>query len=113
MGFADHYLSKQQSVIRIPFESASRDLRYCIVIPCYNEDKLSVSLDSLWDCRRPESGVEVVIVVNSSESDTQAVINQNLKTIDEFKTWKTSHTDPALKFHLINVSNLPEKHAGA
>ncbi|HJX71071.1 MAG TPA: hypothetical protein VJ346_03935 [Bacteroidales bacterium] len=74
---------------------------------------MSVTLDSLWKCRRPESVVEVVIVVNSSESDTQAVINQNLKTIDEFKTWKTSHTDPALKFHLINVSNLPEKHAGA
>jgi glycosyltransferase involved in cell wall biosynthesis len=113
MRFANHYLSKQQSVIPVSFESPSADLKYCVVIPCYNEEKLFITLDSLWRCKRPESGTEVIIVVNSSESDTQAVINQNLKTIKQFETWKSSHSDPVLKFHLLHLQKLPEKHAGA
>ncbi len=113
MGFADHYLSNQQTVIRTPFEKPSRDLKYAIVIPCYNEDRLPVTLDSIWSCQRPASAVEVIIVVNSSETDTPDVINQNLKTIDEFETWKAAHTDPAFKCHLIHIQNILKKHAGA
>ena len=113
MSFADHYLSKQQTVIRFPLEKPSRDLKYCIVIPCYHEDKLLVSLDSVWNCKRPDSEIEVIIVVNSSDTDNADVINQNLKTIDEFETWKDTHTDPALKFHLLHVQDILKKYAGA
>jgi glycosyltransferase involved in cell wall biosynthesis len=113
MSFANHYLSKQRSAFHIPSETPYRDLKYCIVIPCYNEDRLIVTLDSLWQCQRPGSGTEVIIVVNSSESDIPAVLDQNLRTIEEFKIWKSSHADPALKFHLIHVPDLPVKHAGA
>lgn len=113
MSFADHYLSKQQTVIGIPLEKPSRDLKYFIVIPCYHEDTLLVTLDSVWHCQRPESLAEVVIVVNSSETDTPDVINQNLKTIDEFEAWKDAHIDPALKFHLLHIQDTMKKHAGA
>lgn len=113
MSFADHYLRKQQKALHIPFEKPSRKLKYCIVIPCYNEDRLLVSLDSIWNCQRPESEIEVVIVVNSSETDTTDVINQNLKTIDEFEIWKQAHIDPAIKLHLVHIRGIPKKHAGA
>ncbi|MBN2213831.1 MAG: glycosyltransferase [Bacteroidales bacterium] len=113
MSFANHYLSKQTFVNLNLSETASPDLKYCIVIPCYNEDKLPVTLDSLWKCRRPASGVEAVIVVNSSESDNRAVIRQNLNTINEFKKWQSLHSDPDFRFHLLHIQNLPAKHAGA
>jgi len=113
MSFANHYLSKQKSAVHIPSVTPSRDLKYCIVIPCYNEDRLIVTLDSLWKCQRPGSGTEVIIVVNSSGSDDPVVLDQNLRTIEEFETWKSSHADPVLKFHLLHVPDLPVKHAGA
>jgi glycosyltransferase involved in cell wall biosynthesis len=113
MSFADHYLAKQQTSVYIPFEKPSRNLKYVVVIPCYNEDTLTVTLDSLWNCQRPASGVEVVVVVNSSETDIREVIDQNLKTIDEFENWKVTHNDPAIRFHLIHVQGIPKKHAGA
>ena len=113
MSFADHYLSKQQTATCFPFEKPSRDLKYSIVIPCYNEDRLLVTLDSVWNCQRPESDTEVVVVVNSSETDTPDVINQNLKTIEDFETWKDAHADPAIKFHLLHFQGIRKKYAGA
>lgn len=113
MGFADHYLSRQQPVYSNIHKDAIPDPGYCIIIPCYNEDNLTSTLESLWNCRRPEHGVEIIIVVNSSQADPPGVIRQNQLTIHEFEDWHRSHRDPGIDFKLIDFQNMPVKFAGA
>ena len=113
MGFADHYLNNQ-SYLRsempaIPGEKAG----IVIVIPCYNEDRLCDTLNSLWYCERPESKAKVLIVVNSSASSSAEILKQNLKTIDDAKKWIAEHQDKKLSFTIIHKSSVPDKIAGA
>ena len=39
-----------------------------VVIPCYDEDYLQLSLMSLQKCNRPQCDVEVIVVINHSET---------------------------------------------
>lgn len=113
MCFADQYLNKQQVSHPQNFEKPSNNLGSCIVIPCYNEDKLNVTLNSLWECKRPGWNTEVIVVVNSSESDREEILKRNRETINEFELWEKDHRDQKLRFYMIHTPNLPEKHAGA
>lgn len=82
-----------------------------IVIPCFNEDKLSKTLNSLVQCVQPDCQVEVIVVINSGEHHPQEIKEQNLKTLNEFQDF-TSRAKSSIHFHLIHQANLPKKHAG-
>ncbi len=111
MSFADQYISKQTSVYQVSVP-VQEDLGICITIPCYNEPKLTKSLDALWNCNRPECSVEVIIIVNSGENSPTDALLQNEKSIEEFKTWRATHNDSRLNFHLIHITQVPHKFAG-
>lgn len=110
MGFADEYFLKQKDHI-FTIES-DKDTRLCIVIPCFNETLLLNTLNSLWDCDRPNVRTTVIIVVNSSVSSDEAIKHQNKITVEETKIWIKSHPDSLISFHIIYVPDLPEKFAG-
>src|ERR1043166_6022564 len=63
------------------------DLGIIVVIPCYNERGLLTSLESLWNCARPDCAVEIVVVVNSAESSVAQVLDQNTRTLREAREW--------------------------
>ena len=83
-----------------------------VVIPCYNEPNLLDSLTSLWRCARPNSAVEVIVVVNSSETSAPEILQQNQRTLDEAEFWAREDCDRAFRIHFLNVPQLPRKHAG-
>jgi hypothetical protein len=83
-----------------------------IVIPCFNEPFLTSTLNSLWNCSRPDCKVEIIIVVNHPLDSLQNIIEQNEKSLQEAKSWISEHPDNALQFHLIFVPDMPIKHAG-
>ncbi len=113
MGFANYYLSKQNSVKSQIKAAPRQDLYLIIIIPCYNEDELLVALDSLWQCYRPSCSTEVIVIINSSVSDTNDIKKYNLQTLAEAEKWINHHVDDTFKFFLIHEPNLPKKHAGA
>lgn len=80
-----------------------------IVIPCYNEPDLISSLEALDACIPPETKVEVIVVINSSESESKEVLERNRQTTRDFEEWNVSRR---YTYHLIHVPELPNKHAG-
>jgi len=112
MSFAGHYLEKHALFPSIISESPDSGLFISIVIPCFNEPDLIVTLESLWNCIRPMCAVEVIVVVNASEKSTNEELSQNEASVKAFNEWESVHFDEKLKFHLIIKNNLPAKDAG-
>lgn len=101
----------QKPVIDVPISSQTEMI---VVIPCHNETDLLTTLNSLLTCQLPKCAVEVIIVVNESESvDKKSDIRScNLRTINGFYDWKKSNLKEGIDFHLIEALDLPKKHAG-
>ncbi|MBK7854131.1 MAG: glycosyltransferase [Bacteroidetes bacterium] len=83
-----------------------------VVIPCYNEPDLLRTLQSLFDCSETLFPVEVTVVINSSETDSEEVLQQNNKTQSKAAIWMSNHKKEKIIFHILNAPNLPAKHAG-
>ena len=106
------YLEKHRFCKRQIKISVAREVSIMLVIPCYNEPELLKTLRSLSECGETSCAVEVLVVINSGEHDDKKVLEQNQKTFDETIEWIKNHRNKNLLFHLIQVKNLPSKHAG-
>lgn len=83
-----------------------------VVIPCFNEPDLIRSLDALYHCEKPVSKTEVIVVLNAGENHSEEIKKQNDLTKKEFYNWLEEKDQTAIRFFLIDVNGLPEKHAG-
>lgn len=111
MGFADRYLDKNNlsaDIEKIPVSN----LNIVVVIPSYNEPDLLRSLQSLWNCNRPVSSIEVLIVINSPENADLQKLENNLNSKTEAEHWIKNHSEESFNFHIIFKPNLSEKFAG-
>ena len=91
----------------------SNDLKIIIVIPVYNEENISATLDSLFINQDDLSfSVEVITLINNSEDAKPEIKDQNLATFKELE--KLSKTYQIINITLIPVyiNNLDQKHAG-
>jgi hypothetical protein len=113
MGFAATYLNKQKEIKQLISEGPAENLRMSIIIPCYDEPDIITTLNSLWNCERPEFAVEVIIIINSRTTTPQKIIEQNKKTFIEITEWIKNHHDLFYRFFVINQADIPEKNAGA
>ena len=113
MGFADFYFEKQK-YFEVKINSRSQNnLKYIVVIPCFNEFNILDTLNSLWKCQRIRPLIEVIVIINSGEDTHSEIIKQNNITYNEVEEWIKLHKNPLLHFFVINVTNLPKKYAGA
>jgi hypothetical protein len=83
-----------------------------IVIPCYDEEFLLLTLMSLKKCELPDCDTEVIVVINHAATEKKAVIDRNNATYDQALEWTKDNSKTRLKFHLIYEGNLSKKHAG-
>lgn len=83
-----------------------------VVIPCFDEDFLQLSLMSLKKCARPRCDVEVIVVVNDSEASPTRIKEKNKKTYEQAIEWSRKNSEPHLRFYILHESMLPRKHAG-
>ncbi|WP_161636262.1 glycosyltransferase family protein [Saccharicrinis fermentans] len=82
-----------------------------IVIPCYLEDKICNTLDSLCACHPVDHRVAVVVVVNASVAASDAVVAQQEHTIHLLGEYKV--TNEMIDLYVIRAFDLPAKHFGA
>ena len=111
MDFIEVYLTKHNFRPSIEKDPNPR-LSICVVIPCFNESGLIESLQSIWNCTRPEMAVEVIIVINSPENCSANILERNKTTLQEASFWMNGHVDESLRYHIIYMPDLPEKFAG-
>jgi len=93
-------------------EAIDPTCKMIVVIPCCNEPDLISTLNSLKACEQLEYSVEVIVVLNHSENAMFDVKKANEQTLLEFGKWNSLNELTHLKFHVIEVFNLPKKTAG-
>jgi hypothetical protein len=106
------YLEKHAFCERAIALPPAPDTFLIIVIPCHDEPDLIGTFQSLLNCDKTESSVEVIAVINSGEHDDKAVLGRNAKTFGEAVAWINDYTEGKRRFHLIDINNLPQRHAG-
>ncbi|WP_286833815.1 MULTISPECIES: glycosyltransferase family A protein [unclassified Proteiniphilum] len=106
------YLEKQKpEYIRKIFpEECYADM--VVVIPCHNEPDLFETLDSLFECIRPEAGVLIAIIFNSGVNSDEKVVLQNRVSYEQTLLYAEKHNVPELSFFPLLFEGLPRKHAG-
>jgi glycosyltransferase involved in cell wall biosynthesis len=82
-----------------------------VVIPCHNEAYLEQTLEALLQCDH-QGITEVIVVVNASENDDEAIIAQNLLTHREAEEWTVFNHNESLRIFFLVENELPKKHAG-
>lgn len=112
MTILERYLQKH-SIIQQQINSKPSDqLGLCVVIPCYNEDTIIPVLRSLANCDKPKCDVEVIVVLNGREHDTEEVWLKHVKIEQEFHQFLSENKSNFISFHLIKQLNIPQKLAG-
>ena len=92
-------------------DNPSENLGLIVVIPCFNEPDLIRTLKSLDSCIEPKCDVEIIVVLNAGTHHPDQIHLQNNKTKEEFNSF-VREKKSKYKFHLIENSALPKKHAG-
>ncbi|MDA1120695.1 MAG: glycosyltransferase family A protein, partial [Bacteroidetes bacterium] len=106
------YINRYAFPRRFLDEKPSDSLGIVVTIPCFNEPDLITSLDSLRKCKKPESHVEIIVVINQGKQSSEAITDQNLKSLQDAQQWAIQTNTMSFATHIIYVNDLPQKHAG-
>lgn len=100
----DYY---EKFAIRSPLisEKPHENLKFIIVIPCFNEPNINESIESLLKARQPSCKYEIIVVVNQEKNKT---CENNLVAIKYLKGLKNDIPH----IHLIEELELDPKNAG-
>lgn len=110
--FANKYLAKNNNVKLIE-QALDKNTAISIVIPCYCEPEILQTLESLKACTRPSANVDVIIIINHSEIDSEKIKRCNAKTKAEVEGWIKSNELDKMQFYAAGPISLPKKWAGA
>lgn len=105
------YIQRHQKYNKYPVP-AKFNYGMVVVIPCFDEPDLLITLKSLMQCAPTEQPVGVLVVVNSSELTEEAIVEKNRTTYNEVLVFAEKHNQPKLSFHALLCEDMPRKHAG-
>lgn len=113
--FGNNYLSKSKTFERKISSPVNPNIDAIVSIPCYDEDFLFSTLDSLNAAmlKCPSKLVEVIVVINSSKDSSEEIVHKNLmlsQSLNEFCGEESAHYSFTL--HQILLENIPPKIAG-
>jgi hypothetical protein len=91
----------------------SKDLKIIVVIPSYNEKNIQPTIDSLFLKQDDFSfNVEVIILINNSESEIEEVKEQNLLTLEKLQNLSKTYSKSNMHLIPVLIGDLDSKHAG-
>ena len=105
------YIQRHQKYNKYPVP-AEFNYGMVVVIPCFDEPDLLITLKSLMQCAPTEQPVGVLVVVNSSELTEEAIVEKNRTTYNEVLAFAEKHNQQQLSFHALLCEDMPRKHAG-
>ncbi len=98
--------------IKPELQNPNLGLKLCIIIPCYDESHLSLTLDSLARNQNIMGLVEVYVVINDSINDGFEIQAMNKNTCASTLKWISKQAHTQIKFYVIDAQRLPAKDAG-
>jgi len=84
-----------------------------VVIPCYKEPELNLTVQSLFDCERDDFPVEIILLINSYEIDSNDARTMNRDSYRQMKDFASKNNSPTFFLTPILVENLPGHQTGA
>ena len=106
------YIDRQNPAFMqsLPVSGFAADL--AVVIPCFDEPDLAVTLQSLCECSVSDAKTLVLVIINSGVRASEAAILQNRKTCEEVLRFAERNNSAMLHFLPLIFELLPRKHAG-
>ena len=92
-------------------EEAAHSVSMCICIPAYSELQIDKTLMSLYECEEPDCSVEVIILINDSEMDSDDIKSIN-ESCYESCTNISSQAPSWMEVYPIYVKEIANKKAG-
>ena len=111
--FANQYITRNVVYPRFIDSKPGADVRLIVMIPCLNEPEITRTLESLWQCSKPDSACETVVVVNNSENCSPEVREINEKTYLQLLDWKKQNDRTGMVLHPIYAGSVEARSAGA
>lgn len=93
-------------------EPVSNNLGIIVAIPCYCEDGILQTLDSIRNGKMTENDTEIIVVINHGESADEKVKIQNQKTFESILEYNKIYSSERMKFLPITAYDIPQKIAG-
>ena len=91
----------------------SKDLKIIVVIPSYNEKNIQPTIDSLFLKQDDFSfNVEVIVLINNSESEIEEIKEQNLLTLKTLQILSETYSKRNMHLIPVLIGDLDAKHAG-
>ena len=91
----------------------SKDLKIIVVIPSYNEKNIQPTIDSLFLKQDDFSfNVEVIVLINNSESEIEEIKEQNLLTLKTLQNLSETYSNSNMHLIPVLIGDLDAKHAG-
>lgn len=90
----------------------SKNLGIIVAIPCYYEPDILQTIESISKCTLPKCSVEVIVVVNHSESSSNEVKAYNRETFAVLQQYALAHTTDRFSLVPITAFDIPQKQAG-
>ena len=109
--FANKYLQKNN---RTPLIDSSPDEEcgIIVVIPCFREPDILLTLDSLADCDLPRQKVEIIVLLNHSEIAPVKIKEYNFVTRQKIEEWILKENVGKFNFYVVGPVELSKKWAG-
>lgn len=106
------YLIKNASGEALIQANPEKGLKYIVVIPAYIETRLNDSLVSLFNASPPGSPVEIIVLINWPEDESQENIALSKEIFRSAEKFAQSHSTPKFFVHVIQAAAIPRKKAG-
>lgn len=84
-----------------------------IVIPSFNEEEISITINSLFFDQQPHYfNVEIIVLINNSSDASLKIKDTNRSTLHFLKDFANKNNTSNLSLHSLYVADLKPKHAG-
>ena len=112
MDFSTHYFLRYNAQPILFDTPPCENVGMIVVIPCYDDELIFNTLQSLEGAKQGESDVEVIVIVNSGINAPVSVVENNRKIFAELKEKKESGYYKRFKLLPAIVENISKKTAG-
>ncbi len=112
MNFASLYFDKYIHYPAFYPGTPHPDTDIIVVIPCYNDEHIFQTLNSLTAAFPTKHHIEIIIVVNDSAETPEDIIKVNNDTFSKLQELSREHHPEHISILPIRIKNAPKKQAG-
>jgi len=84
-----------------------------VVIPCYKEPEIERTVRSLFDCRRGDFPIEIILLINSYRIDSNEILEMNRKSYRQMKDFASRNNSSEFFLTPVLVEDLQGHQTGA